>query len=226
MKTAVIRTRRRQGRLDRRQQADLVLVDRGPIILEDSARVAGIGIPRPPRPARAKLVAGDVDGAIAVEVPLEVRDHRVGPLDVRRGCELGAELAQEHRGRPLAIEIAPVPVPDGGEVGGIVRVAEPGLRVDRGRVVVRRVDERGRGRSTGPGNRPALERLPPHQYDPDLAFSIPSTRISQLGLAARIGVAGALGRQAPVGGTLPLPQVAGPCGSLCRSAPITVGLPL
>lgn len=42
---------------------------------------------------------------------------------------------------PGVVDVAPVPVPDRREVGGEVRGAEPGLGVDRGRVVVGRVDQ-------------------------------------------------------------------------------------
>src|SRR5262245_23741020 len=53
----------------------------------------------------------------------------------------GAKLAQPDRRNPVLLQITPVAVPDARQIAGVSRVAEPGLRVDLVRIIVRRVDQ-------------------------------------------------------------------------------------
>src|SRR3954467_13739580 len=97
------------------------------------------------------------------------------------------------------------------------------------------------------GNWPALERLPPHQpqsssllvspsqtFDrPPLGQLTPSTKISQFGCADRIALPARSAASRQSRAMSPQPQhapvaaglVPSACGSLCRSAPITVVFP-
>ena len=69
----------------------------------------------------------------------EVAHERGEPLLVRRGLQLGPELAEPHRGDVLLHQVAPVVVPHRRQVRRVAGRGEPRLGVDAGRVVVRRV---------------------------------------------------------------------------------------
>src|ERR1700755_1930869 len=95
------------------------------------------------------------------------------------------------------------------------------------------------------GNWPALDRLPPHQPHgssgmlsqalalPPLGQLTPSTTMSQFGVASRTALPArsAARRQSrftspqPQQAPVPFGSVPSACGSLCRSAPMTVVLP-
>src|SRR3954469_24032596 len=97
------------------------------------------------------------------------------------------------------------------------------------------------------GNSPAFDRLPPHQPQsssllvslsqtldsPPLGQLTPSTKISQLGCTDRMALPARSAASRQSRAVSPQPQqapvaaglVPSACGSLCRSAPITVVLP-
>src|SRR5262245_61785576 len=118
-----LQPRGRQGELDRHQALDLVLVHRNPVVLEDAGRVAGVGVPRQPRPVDALSPGRGAAGVSQVGgdllIPLLVGG--VGRL------ELAAEFANPDRGNIPAEEVTPELVPDGRQVVGVVRGVEPRL---------------------------------------------------------------------------------------------------
>ena len=118
--------RRDQVRL---QDGLLGLVDRRPVVVEDAAGVAGVGVPRPVREAHAGR-----SGARVLQQLLQ-------PDLVARVGEGGAELAEQHRRDVLLLQVAEEVVPQRRQVRRERRVGEPRLGEHRRRVLVRRVDQ-------------------------------------------------------------------------------------
>src|ERR671937_1101420 len=110
------------------EQIQLVPFDGGPVVLENSARIAGVWIPGPVRIAES---AGfeEVDQP-ALPDSLAILPHRAA-----------AKFAQQHGCDLLAVQPRPVSLPDRGEVLREVRRLEPGLRIDPRSVIVGGVDQ-------------------------------------------------------------------------------------
>ena len=192
------------GVLDRRQIGHLVLVDRPPVIGQDSAGVAGIRIPGPERPAHVFGAGRNVDRAVVVEVAREVRGDGFEPDGVLRVLQLGTEFADPDRGDVLFVDVAPRLPEYVRQVGAEVTGLEPGLRPDGVRVVVRGVDDPvGHVERDGPV-------LDAHQVAaPPVVLALVGADTldedQQIGIDAQDCVAGPLGRTCPVGGAAAAP---------------------
>ena len=196
------------------EPAHVVLVDRRPVVLQDAAGISRVCIPGPVDVADAVHVQKGHQGALP---------HPLGVL-ARRAP---AELAKEHGGSSFLLQIGPMFLPDSrqglSEISG-VRDLEPRLVVDLRPVVMGRIHQLVRPRELH-GKLPGSFQVPPPPVGIAMVLLDASTRMSQSGLTARMALPAcwAARRQSVLG--LPSPQVAGPCGSLARSAPMTVSLP-
>ena len=127
--------------LQRLEVDQLVLVDGVPVVGQDAAGVGRVGVPRPERPGHVLRAGGDVDGAVVVEVTRQVRRDRLVPDDVLRIGEPGAELTQIDRGDVLLVDVAPHLLELVGQRVPEIGALEPGLGIDRVRIVVRRIHD-------------------------------------------------------------------------------------
>ena len=184
--------------LDRRQVRHLVLVNRAPVVGQDAAGVARVGVPRPEGPAHALVAGRDVGRAVVVEVARQVGGDRLQPRRVLGVGEVGAELADVHRRDPLLVDVAPHLVELGRQVGREVAALEPRLGPDRVGIVVRRVDQL--------VVEVEVDRPVAHAHQvaaPPVGLALIGgdalDEDQPVGIDRADGVAGALGRRRPVG---------------------------
>ena len=111
-----------------------------PVTLEDAAGVAAVGIEAPEGPTDPLLPHGDFAHSAEQEIPIHVSEQILHPGLIADCLQRAAEFPHEHRGLLVLEDVAPVGVPDGRKVGGVVGGREPGLIVDTGRVVMWGVD--------------------------------------------------------------------------------------
>ena len=183
--------------MHRLEGIDLGRIHRLPIIGQDAAGVARVGIPRPIGPADPLLARLQVVRAVAIEIPLQIGDHLGIPGLVAGGGQFAAEFTQQHRRDAGAGEIAPVFVPHARQVVGIAGVAEIGLREDARRVIVRGVDQPAGG--VQPHRRGAgIREIAAPPVTPRGGFLDTLHDDQQVGVGGEHGVATPLGGQSPV----------------------------
>ena len=168
-----------------------------PVVLEHTAGITRVGVPRPVGPADALL--------------LDVRGELVDPasLDGVRADVLGAELADQDRCNVLLLDVAEALLPTVGEDRGHVRIREPRLGKDTRAVLMRRVDD---AVGDGEADRVVADALevaaPPVAVEllpaRDGAFDALDDDQPVRGLGQH-GIAATLGRAAPIVGATGAP---------------------
>src|SRR5260370_15558147 len=155
-----------------------------PVVPEYAARIPGVGRPRPA--GIVDVVALDVPHQVALPMPGDIRCHGAAP-----------KLAQEHRRRPLLLQVRPMALPCLGQAALQMRAAKPALRVNLWPIVMHRVDEFGRlGQAHGELLRAYEIGAPPRPVTVVLFDTLHDDEPVWIG--SQHHVPGALGRQTPV----------------------------